>query len=324
MAPHPETKAMTPKFPTVALAMVAAADGSASTPMLPSTDATTTYHRQKVDGIALFYREAGPLDAPTILLLHGFPASSRQFASLIPLLAERYHVIAPDYPGFGQSEAPPPERFAYTFDHLAETIDGLVQALGLERYVLFMNDYGGPVGFRLALAHPERVAAMIVQNAVAHEEGLGPLWDARKAFWRDRAAHEAEVIASFTSLEGARDRHVGSSPRPERYDPESWLGEYAHLSMPGQQRIQADLFYDYRTNVASYPAWQAWLRAHKPPLLVVWGRYDPSFAPAGAHAYRRDVSDAEVHLLDAGHFATDEAVDEIARLTRAFLARLPR
>ncbi len=286
-----------------------------------STQATTTYHHASIEGVEVFYREAGPRDAPTLLLLHGFPSSSQEFATLIPLLADRYHLVAPDYPGFGLSDAPPPDQFAYTFDHVASLIDKLTDSLGLSRYVLYMNDYGGPVGFRLAVAHPERVQAMIVQNAVAHEDGLGPLWDARKAYWRDRAAHEGKVIASFTSLAVARDRHLGTSPHPERYDPSAWLDEFAHLSRPGQGKIQADLFYDYRTNVAAYPAWQAWMRQHKPPMMVVWGKYDPSFALAGATAYLRDVPEAEVHILDAGHFALDEAVDPIADLIRRFLVR---
>ena len=293
----------------------------AAEPAAP-THASLTYRTRAVDGVEIFYREAGPRDAPTILLLHGFPSSSRQFDTLIPLLADRWHVVAPDYPGFGLSAAPSPDTFAYTFDHLAEVVDTLTEALGVRRYVLYMNDYGGPVGFRLAETHPDRIMAMIVQNAVAHEDGLGPLWVARKAYWADRAAHEDKVIAAFTSLEVAHDRHVGRSPRPERYDPSTWTEEVAHLSQPGQRAIQADLFYDYRTNVAAYPRWQDWLRAHEPPLLVLWGRHDPSFETAEATAYLRDAPRAEVHILDAGHFALDEAVDEIAALMRQFLAGL--
>lgn len=288
----------------------------------PSTLATVSYHSVAVDGVHIFYREAGPRDAPVILLLHGFPSSSRMFDPLIPLLADRYHVIAPDYPGFGHSDAPPPSTFAYTFDHLATVVERLTETLKLTRYVLYLQDYGGPVGLRLALAHPERVRGLVIQNAVAHEEGLGPLWQARRAYWRDRAAHEREVMASFTSLKGARQRHVGTSPHVERYNPDTWTDEFAALSRPGQAQLQADLFYDYRNNVAAYPKWQAWLRQHQPPTLVVWGRYDPSFTVAGATAYARDVPAAEVHVLDAGHFALDEAADEIARLMRAFLARL--
>lgn len=303
----------------VTTALTAGPVAMAAAPAL--TSATTTYHTVEVDGLKIFYREAGPKDAPTILLLHGFPSSSVMFETLIPRLADRYHLIAPDYPGFGLSDAPPPEQYAYTFDHLATTIDHLVGLLGLTRYSLYLQDYGGPVGMRLALAHPERVQAMIIQNAVASEDGLGPAWDPRKAFWRDRAAHEDQVIGAFLSFDVTRQRHVGSSPHPDRYDPHAWIDEFALLSRPGQRHIQSDLFYDYRTNVASYPAWQAWMRQHRPPLLVLWGRYDPSFALGGATAYKKDVPNAEVHILDAGHFALDEKVDEIAALMRAFLAR---
>jgi pimeloyl-ACP methyl ester carboxylesterase len=284
------------------------------------TLASTTHRWISVDGIRLFYREAGPADAPTLLLLHGFPSSSRMFAALMPLLADRYHLIAPDYPGFGHSDAPDPAQFAYTFDHIAASVDRLTEILGLDRYVLFVQDYGGPVGFRLALAHPDRVTALVIQNAVAHEEGLGPLWETRKAYWRDPSANEARLRENLLSLEAARQRHLGSSPHPERYDPDAWTDEYAFLSRPGQAAIQSELFYDYRTNLAAYPRWQEYLRARRPPTLVLWGRYDPSFTPAGATAYGRDVPDAEIHLLDAGHFAMDEALEEVASLTRRFLA----
>jgi pimeloyl-ACP methyl ester carboxylesterase len=304
-----------------ALAANALSGAVEAAPALTSDSSTTTYHTVVVDGLNLFYREAGPKQAPTILLLHGYPSSSRMFATLIPLLADRYHLVAPDYPGFGESDAPPASDFVYSFDHIAEIVDHFTQALGLNNYVLLQQDYGGPIGMRLAVAHPERVRAIIVQNAVAYEEGLGPAWDIRRAFWKDRAAYEEKVIPGFTSLAGAKVRHVGSSPRPERYDPETWQWEGAHLSRPGQRQIQSDLFFSYQTNVASYPSWQDWMRRNRPPLLVLWGRYDPSFALAGAEAYKRDVPDAEVHILEAGHFAFDEKVDEAAALIRDFLAR---
>ncbi|CAA2139182.1 alpha/beta fold hydrolase [Hyphomicrobium sp. ghe19] len=306
----------------VAATLILVSDGTqAQSLSSPSTSATTTYQTLAVDGVKIFYREAGPRHAPALLLLHGFPSSSRMFDTLIPLLADRYHIVAPDYPGFGLSDAPPASAFAYTFDHEASVIEGFIEALGLKKYVLFMQDYGGPVGFRLAVAHPERVQAMIVQNAVAHEAGLGPIWVDRKAYWKNRAAHEGDFISSFTSLDACRQRHVGTSPHIERYNPDIWAEEFAALSRPGQAKIQADLFYDYRNNVASYSRWQAWLRQYKPPMLVVWGKYDPSFAVAGATAYAQDVPDAEIHILDAGHFALDEAVDQIAALMRTFLAR---
>jgi pimeloyl-ACP methyl ester carboxylesterase len=243
------------------------------------------------------------------------------FETLMPLLADHYHLIAPDYPGFGASDAPESVGFAYTFDHLAAVVGAFTEALGVKSYVLFMQDYGGPVGFRLALAHPERVRALIIQNAVAHEEGLGPLWETRRRYWANRNSEEEALKANFTSYEATRQRHLGLSPNVERYDPDAWNDEFAFLTRPGQAQIQADLFYDYQTNLASYPRWQAWLRSAQPPTLVVWGRYDPSFTIAGATAYQRDAPRAEVHLLDAGHFALDEACDEIAALMRAFLTK---
>jgi pimeloyl-ACP methyl ester carboxylesterase len=287
---------------------------------MTSDSSTITYHRADVNRIGIFYREAGPKDAPVIVLLHGYPSSSRMFDTLIPLLADRYHLIAPDYPGFGHSDAPPPTTYTYTFDHLAETTNALLEQLKIDRYVLFMQDYGGPVGFRIMVAHPERVRALIIQNANAYKEGLGPKWTGIAKYWEDRAAHP-EQLDAFTSFEGTKLRHIANSPNPERYNPDTWTDEYAFLSRPGEREIQADLLYDYRTNVASYPAWQAWLRDHQPPTLVMWGRYDPSFIVPGAEAYKRDLPHAELHLIDAGHFALDEKVDQAAQITREFLQR---
>lgn len=303
-------------------AMAAPAPAPAQAP-LPSTTATTTFHKVDVDGVGIFYREAGPKDAPTIVLLHGFPSSSRTFNSLIPLLATRYHLIAPDFPGFGQSDAPPPERYEYTFDHLAKTTDALLEKLQIKSYTLYIHDYGAPVGFRLMTAHPERLRGLIVQNGNAYDEGLGPKWAKIAEYWADPQAHP-EVVDAFLSYEATKQRHIAGSEHPERYDPDSWTDEYAQLSRPGQREIQSALLFDYRTNVASYPQWQAWLRAHKPATLVAWGKNDPSFIGAGAEAFRRDLPDAEIHLLDAGHFALDEKTDEIATLILRFMARLPR
>lgn len=279
----------------------------------------TRFRTVDVDGVNLFYREAGPSDAPSVLLLHGFPSSSRMWQPLIDRLSDRYRLIAPDYPGFGHSDAPRAEDFRYTFDHIADVVEKFVDAIGLQAYSLAVQDYGGPVGMRLALRRPERVEALIVHNAVCHEDGLGPLWETRRAFWADRAAHEAALRENFFSPAATRLRHVGNSPEPDRYDPDLWTDELAFLNRPEQADIQTDLFYDYRTNVASYPQWQQWLRDIQPPLLVVWGRYDPSFEVAEAQAYRRDVPDAEVHVVDAGHFPLDEAPDEVSELTGRFL-----
>lgn len=287
---------------------------------LLSTSATTTYHRATVDGVGIFYREAGPKTAPTIVLLHGFPSSSREFDTLIPLLATRYHLIAPDFPGFGHSDTPPPSSYPYTFDNLAKTTNALLEQLGIGEYNLYLHDYGGPVGFRIISAHPQRLRALIIQNANAYEEGLGLKWAGIAQYWANPKAHP-EVFDAFVSLTATEQRHTLGTSQPERYNPDAWTDEYAYLSRPGQREIQADLLYDYRTNVASYPAWQAWLREHKPPTLVVWGRNDPSFIASGAVAFKRDLPDAEIHLLDAGHFALDEKNDDIARLILAFLAK---
>jgi pimeloyl-ACP methyl ester carboxylesterase len=280
---------------------------------------STFYRSVMVDGHSLFYREAGPKDAPTLLLLHGLPSSSRMFEPLLSRLSDRYHLVAPDYPGFGHSDWPDPTAFDYTFDRIADLIVSFTEALGLASYTLYMQDYGGPVGFRMALAHPERVDGLIVQNAVAHNEGLGAIWKARRAFWADRAANEVELRTNLFSLATTRSRHVGSDPSVDRYDPDLWTDEFAFLNRPRQPQIQSDLFFDYRTNVESYPTWQAWMRTRQPRLLVVWGRYDPSFELSEAEAYRRDVPNAQIHLLEAGHFALDTAADEVAALLRNFL-----
>jgi len=282
---------------------------------------SVAYRSIKIDRLSIFYREAGRPEAPPLLLLHGFPSSSRMYEPLLTRLGAQFHLVAPDYPGFGHSDAPDAKSFSYTFDHIAAVMEHFTEALGLKRYTLYLQDYGGPVGFRLALAHPERVEALIIQNAVAHEDGLGPLWQTRRDFWANRAANEAALRQNFFSFAATRQRHVGTNPNVENLDPDRWTDEFAFLSRPGQADIQTDLFYDYRTNVASYPAWQAWLSAHQPCTLVLWGKYDPSFQVAEAEAYRRDVPDAEVHILDGGHFALNDKPEEIAALVRGFLER---
>jgi pimeloyl-ACP methyl ester carboxylesterase len=281
----------------------------------------TRYRTTQVDGMTIFYRESGPRNAPVLLMLHGLPTSSRQFEPLFDRLCDQFHMIAPDYPGFGHSDWPDPGEFDYTFDRIAHFITRFTEVLGLESYTLYLHDYGGPVGFRMALEHPERVDAIVVQNAVAHDTGLGANWATRRAFWADRAANEAELRENLLSLAAARKRHVGSDARIERYDPDLWTDEYRFLMQPGQADIQADLFYDYRTNVASYPAWQRWMRERHPRLLVLWGKHDLSFDLSEPEAYRRDVHDAEVHILEAGHFALDTSADHIARLVRVFMAK---
>jgi pimeloyl-ACP methyl ester carboxylesterase len=277
------------------------------------------YRTVKVDGLNIFYREAGPKDAPTILLLHGLPSSSRMFQPLLTRLADNYHLVAPDYPGFGHSDWPDPKQFDYTFDHIASVMTDFTQALGLSHYTLYMQDYGGPVGFRMALAHPERVQALIVQDAVSHNEGLGANWTTRRAFWADRAANDEALRKNLLSMAATKTRHVGDDPKVELYDPDLWADEYAFLNSPGQAQIQSDLFYDYRTNVDAYPKWQAWMQKTQPKLLVVWGKHDLSFDPGEPERYRKDVPNAKVYVLDAGHFALDTKAEEIAALVREFM-----
>lgn len=306
----------------LAAATAVAVPFTASAAPVPSTSSTTTFHKTDVDGVGIFYREAGPTDAPVIVLLHGFPSSSREFDTLIPLLATHYHVVAPDFPSFGQSDTPSPAVYRYTFDHLAKTIDALLKQLKIDRYTLYLHDYGAPVGYRIILAHPERLHGLIIQNGNAYNEGLGPKWAKIAAYWADPKAH-SEVIDAFLSLEATKQRHIAGTSHPERYNPDTWTDEFAHLSQPGQREIQSALLYDYRTNIAAYTKWQSWLREHKPPTLVVWGANDPSFIAAGAKSYQRDLPGAEIHLLDAGHFALDEKTDEIATFILDFMGRHP-
>src|SRR5271155_972291 len=223
---------------------------------LPPVEHAIAYRKIQIDGLSIFYREAGPKDAPTLLLLHGLPSSSRMFDPLFVRLADRYHLVAPDYPGFGHSDWPDPKKFAYTFDHIAEIMNHFTEALGLSRYTLYMQDYGGPVGFRMILAHPERAEALIVQDAVAHDTGLGANWKTRRAFWADRPAYEEALRKNLLSPATTKTRHLGDDPNTELYDPDLWTDEFAFLNTPGQAQIQSDLFYDYRTNVDAYPIWQ--------------------------------------------------------------------
>src|SRR5229473_8664007 len=282
----------------------------------------TFYRTIQVDGLRIVYREAGPKGASTLLLLHGLPSSSRMFEPLFKRLSDRYHLVAPDYPGFGHSDWPDPKNFAYTFDHYAEIMNHFTESLGLLRYTLYMQDYGGPVGFRMALAHPNRIVGLIVQDAVAHNEGLGANWKTRRAYWADRAVNESALRTNLLSLQTTRTRHVGSDPNVERYDPDLWTDEFAFLNQPGQVEIQSDLFYDYRTNVENYPRWQAWMHEKQPRLLVIWGKYESSFDSSEPESYRRDVPNAEVHIVDGGHFALDTAADEIAELIGQFIRTL--
>src|SRR3954465_10909710 len=281
-----------------------------------------TYHRTKtVDGIKIFYREAGPKDAPVVLLLHGFPTSSHMFRNLIPALADRYHVIAPDYPGYGQSDMPPRTSFKYTFDRFGELVDGLLGQLGVERYAMYVMDYGAPVGWRLALKHPERITALIVQNGNAYEEGLKEFWDPIKAYWSDHSEAHRKALYVLVAPETTKLQYTDGVSDLSRISPDNWVHDQALLDRPGNAEIQMDLFYDYRTNLPLYPAIQAYFRDRPPPTLVVWGKNDKIFPADGAYPYQRDLPDVELHLLDTGHFALEDKADEMVPLIRDFLDR---
>jgi pimeloyl-ACP methyl ester carboxylesterase len=280
-----------------------------------------TYNIVKVDGVDVFYREAGPKDAPVLLLLHGFPTSSHMFRNLIPQLADKYRVIAPDYPGFGQSAMPERSKFSYTFDNYAQVVDKLIRHLGVNRYALYVMDYGAPVGFRLASKNPERVTALIVQNGNAYNEGLEQFWDPIKAYWRTGGSSEREAIRWLTSIKATKWQYTNGVKDTSLVSPDTWTMDQTLLDRPGNSEIQLDLFYDYRTNIPLYPQWQAYFREHKPATLVVWGKNDAIFVAAGAAPYKRDTSNAEIHLLDTGHFALETHGSDIARLILEFLGR---
>ncbi|MFF8809318.1 alpha/beta fold hydrolase [Streptomyces omiyaensis] len=279
-------------------------------------------HTVAVDGLDVFYREAGDPANPTLVLLHGFPSSSHMYRGLIAELADSYHLIAPDHIGFGASAAPAVEDFAYGFERLTEITLGLLDRLDVERFALYVQDYGAPIGLRIASRNPDRVTAIVSQSGNAYQEGFTPFWDVLFAHARDRAAHEAEVRELLTA-EATRWQYTHGVPadRLDRIAPETWTLDQAGLDRPGNREIQLQLFWDYQFNLDGYPAFQEYFRTHRPPLLAVWGRNDEIFGPAGAEAFARDLPDAEIHLLDAGHFALETHGEEIAALVRDFLGR---
>jgi len=281
----------------------------------------THYRTKTVDGIKIFYREAGSPTAPTVLLLHGFPTSSHMFRNLIPELADRYHVIAPDYPGYGQSDMPDRATFSYTFDRFGQLVDGLLNQLGVTRYAMYVMDYGAPVGWRLALGHPERITALIVQNGNAYEEGLKEFWNPIKAYWSDHSQEHRKALYVLVAPETTKFQYTDGVSDLSRISPDNWLQDQALLDRPGNAEIQMDLFYDYRTNLPLYPAVQAYFRKHQPPTLIVWGKNDKIFPADGAHPYKRDLPKVEFHLIDSGHFVLEDKADEVVPLIRNFLNR---
>ena len=288
---------------------------------LPTYQTISVTDRRTGSVLSLFYREAGPKDAPVVLLLHGFPTSSHQYRGLIDRLADKYRVIAPDLPGFGFSEAPDAKSFGYTFEHLAEVIESFTDAINLTRYALYVFDYGAPVGFRLAVSRPERVAALISQNGNAYEEGLSEGWNPIRAYWQDRTEENRANLRTFLKSETTLFQYTHGESDTSLIARESYTLDQHFLDRPGNDEIQLDLFGDYKTNVAAYPRFQEYLRTHRPPTLAVWGKNDPFFLPEGAEAFRRDIPNAEVHFVDAGHFPLETHLDEVAGIIRTFLAR---
>lgn len=287
-----------------------------------ASTAAVSYRTVNVDGVNIFYREAGPKDAPTILLLHGFPTSSQMFRNLIPLLADRYHVIAPDYPGYGQSDMPPMDKFTYSFDNLANTVDKFTAAVGVTKYAMYVQDYGAPVGFRLAAAHPDRVTAIVVQNGNAYNEGIdNEFWAPLKQYWADKSEANGAKLRPLFELGATKWQYTEGVRDVTRISPDAWTVDQAYMDRPGNKDIQLELFYSYGTNPSHYPEWQSYFRKYQPPMLIVWGKNDKIFPPAGAHPYLRDLPKAELHMLDTGHFALEEDSATIGSLMRTFLNR---
>lgn len=306
---------------TIALgaAQLQAADESKTTAV---SGHPTLYKFVKVNGLDIFYREAGPANAPALLLLHGFPTSSHMFRNLIPALADKYHVIAPDYPGYGHSSAPSVTEFDYTFDNLADVMDGFIQKIGVQKYSLYVMDYGAPVGFRIAVRHPERVQSLIVQNGNAYDEGLLDFWKPFRAYWNDRSDANASTMKnSLLTLDATHWQYTNGVQNVERIDPDNWLVDQSLMDRPGNKDIQLALFYSYGSNPPLYPKWQEYFRKYQPPMLIVWGKNDYIFPAEGAYPYRRDLKNVDFHILNTGHFALEEDGDTIAALIREFLAR---
>jgi pimeloyl-ACP methyl ester carboxylesterase len=282
----------------------------------------TSYKTVTIEGLDIFYREAGSPDDPTILLLHGFPTSSHMFRNLIQVLSDRFHLVAPDYPGFGNSSMPSVEEYDYSFDSIAQVIDSFTEKLGLYKYSLYMMDYGAPVGYRIAVKHPERVESMIVQNGNAYEEGLREFWDPIKAYWKEKSKENGDVLRnSLLTIEATKWQYTNGVRNPETIAPENWFHDQYLMDRPGNKDIQLQLFYDYGSNPPLYPDWQAYFREYQPPTLIAWGKNDYIFPEEGAHPYKRDLKDIEFHILDTGHFALEEDGDRIAHLITCFMAK---
>lgn len=274
----------------------------------------------KIDGLDISYREAGFKDSPTIVLLHGFPTSSHMFRNLISELADQFHLVAPDYPGFGNSSMPAVNEFEYSFDNLANVVDKFIQNLGLDKYSLYVMDYGAPVGFRIALKHPEKVESLIIQNGNAYDEGLREFWDPFKAYWKDRSPENEAAMRKLLTMDATKWQYTNGVRNKETISPDTWNMDTFFMDRPGNDRIQLELFYSYGTNPPLYPKWQAYFREYQPPTLIVWGKNDAIFPAEGAHPYKRDLNNIDFHLIDTGHFALEEDGMVIADHIRNFMA----
>ncbi|MEH6458152.1 MAG: alpha/beta hydrolase [Cocleimonas sp.] len=301
------------------IALIYSSSQAAEIEVTNNSQSQTLHKTINVDGVDIFYREAGPKDAPTILLLHGFPTSSHMFRNLIPALSDRFHLVAPDYPGFGNSAQPAMDKYEYTFDNLANTMEGFVDKLGIDKYSVYLMDYGAPIGLRLASKNPEKITSLIVQNGNAYDEGLLKFWDPIRSYWKDKTDKNAKPLAGFISPDGLKWQYTHGVRDASTISPDNWNVDLRHLTRDGNPSIQLALFYDYQNNVPHYPEWQTYFRDHQPPTLIVWGKNDYIFPAEGAHPYKRDLKNLEFHLLDTGHFALEEDGQTIADYIRNFM-----
>jgi pimeloyl-ACP methyl ester carboxylesterase len=311
---------------TLLLSLPLNATGTENATAAPDEVSLTTsvqYGTESVNGLDIFYREAGRADAPKIVLLHGFPTSSHMFRNLIPKLAENFHVLAPDYPGYGLSSAPSTDEFEYSFANIAEIMDKVLEQRGFDKYSIYLMDYGAPIGFRIAEAHPERVTGLVIQNGNAYDVGLREFWDPIKAYWKSGADAERDALRGLLTIGATKWQYQHGTRQPQSISPDNWLVVQPLLDRPGNQDIQLAMFYDYRTNVTLYPRWQEYLRKNQPPTILLWGKNDQIFPADGAHPYLKDLPNAELHLLNTGHFALEEDGDRMANMMTRFLLRHP-
>ena len=307
-------------FKTIAMSIMVIMIGMISLEIIAQRNPTLN-KTVEVNGVEIFYREAGSKDSPTILLLHGYPTSSHMFRNLMKDLSDSYHLLAPDYPGYGNSEQPPMDEFDYTFDNMAAIIEGFLEKLDVKKYSIYLMDYGAPIGFRIAAKYPERVEALIIQNGNAYDEGLLEFWDPIKKYWNDKTEENGKALEGFHSLDGLKWQYTHGVKDPEKISPDNWNIDLRHLTRDENDKIQLAMFYDYRTNVPLYPGWQEYFRTYQPPTIIVWGKNDFIFPSEGAFPYKRDLNNVDFHLLNTGHFALEEEGEAIAKYIREFFKK---